>query len=448
MRKKYPLSVRGTLAGLIVIAAAFYVLNVLTCLFTDDFSYRYTFAVTTGKYRISNLYELFLSQRNHYRVMNGRTVAHVLAQLFLMWGKPVFNVINTAAFTSLGVLIYRHGQGAGSPLRPARLFSVFAALWFITPNFGESFLWLVGSCNYMYGVLIILLALIPVTNVLDGGSTAMAGWKTPLYFILCVLAGWTNENTSVALAAIFMCCILWLAVTKRKIPVWLWAGLIGSAAGCLLLLLSPGQAVRLANSEGIGGVRTWIRRGISITASLEDYLGIELAVTAVLFAVGMRRKRPVKGLVKPGIFFMAGLASTYSMILSPGFPTRAWSGPVVFFTAALVAVWQWADPEPPKMDRRAAIAVSAIAIFAVAGTYVWAVRDLSNTRAQFMEREADIAQVKAEGGTELGVTPIYGHTRWNCYNENGEGLSEDASQWPNTAYCLYYELERVYIEHP
>ena len=127
----------GILLGLAAVAAAFYALNLLTCLYADDYSYTYTFAVTEGKYRISNLYELFLSQLNHYQVMNGRTVVH------------------TAAFVALGCLIYRNGYGKSGELRPAVLFCVFALLWVVTPAFGESFLWLVGSCNYLFGILFI-----------------------------------------------------------------------------------------------------------------------------------------------------------------------------------------------------------------------------------------------------------------------------------------------------
>jgi hypothetical protein len=44
--------------------------------------------------------------RLHYVRINGRIVVHFLAQLFLWWGKPVFDVINTAAFLSLGTLMY------------------------------------------------------------------------------------------------------------------------------------------------------------------------------------------------------------------------------------------------------------------------------------------------------------------------------------------------------
>ena len=53
-------------------------------------------------------------------------------------------------------------------------------------------------------ILFILLALLPVTAALDDGFAPMSGWKTPLYFLLCILAGWTNENNSVALVVIFL----------------------------------------------------------------------------------------------------------------------------------------------------------------------------------------------------------------------------------------------------
>ena len=56
----------GVIAGLAAVAAAFYALNVLTCLYADDYSYTYTFAVTEGKYRISNLYELWCTPWHSY----------------------------------------------------------------------------------------------------------------------------------------------------------------------------------------------------------------------------------------------------------------------------------------------------------------------------------------------------------------------------------------------
>jgi len=433
----------GILAGLLAVAAAFYALNVLTCLYADDFSYTYTFAVTEGKYRISNLYELFLSQRNHYLVMNGRTVVHTLAQLFLMWGKPVFNVLNTVAFVALGILIYRHGHGRSGELRPAYLFCAFGVLWVATPSFGESFLWLVGSCNYLFGILLILVALLPVTRGLDEGFAPMAAWKTALYFVLCVLAGWTNENNSVALVVIFLCCVIWLLATRQKVPAWVWVGLIGSVIGCLLLLLSPGEATRLANSGGFGGLRTWLHRFVSISVHLLFCLNIWLGVMIGNFAKGLYQKRPRKALLKIGIFFLAGLASTYSMILSPQFPTRTWSGPVVFFTITLIALFQWVEPQPVKISRRETVVGVAVILLMIAGTYVWAVQDLNETRHAVQQREAYIAEELAAGHREITLSPIHGQTRWNCYQEYDD-LNDDPTQWPNTAYAMYYGFDTVY----
>lgn len=432
----------GVIAGLAAVAAAFYALNVLTCLYADDYSYTYTFAVTEGKYRISNLYELYLSQRNHYLVMNGRTVVHTLAQLFLMWGKPIFNVLNTIAFVGLGCLIYRSGSPKSGELRPAQLFFVFGLLWVVTPAFGESFLWLVGSCNYLFGILFILLSLLPVTAALDDGFAPMSGWKTPLYFLLCILAGWTNENNSVALVVIFLCCIFWLLVTKQKIPAWLWAGLAGSVIGCLLLLLSPGEATRLANSGGFGGLGVWLRRFVSITGRLLVYLGLELGLIALFFLKGLFSKHPVKALLKSGIFFLAGLASTYSMILSPQFPTRTWSGPVIFFAIVLVSLWRWVEPEPDRTHRGLTIAVSVLAILAVAATYVRAAQDLNETRHAVQLREAHIAEELSAGHRDVTLSPIHGETKWNCYQKYDD-LNDDPTQWPNTAYAMYYGLDSV-----
>lgn len=433
---------RGVILGLAAVAAAFYALNLLTCLYADDYSYTYTFAVTEGKYRISNLYELFLSQRNHYLVMNGRTVVHTLAQLFLMWGKPVFNILNTIAFVGLGLLIYRHGSPKSGEFRPAQLFCVFLLLWVVTPAFGESFLWLVGSCNYLFGILLILLALLPVTAALDEGFTPKPGWKTALYFGLCVLAGWTNENNSVALVVIFLCGILWMLATKQRVPAWVWAGLAGSVIGCLLLLLSPGEATRLANSGGFGGLGVWLRRFVSISGRLVVYLGLELGLIVLFFLRGLLSKRPRKDLLKPGIFFLAGLASTYSMILSPQFPTRTWSGPVVFFAVALIALWRWAEPEPDRTHRGVVIAVSAVALLFFSATYVRAAQDLNETRHAVKLREAAITEALAAGERDVTLSPVHGETKWNCYQKYDD-LNDDPTQWPNTAYAMYYGLDSV-----
>ena len=91
------------ICGIALVAAAFFCLNLATPFYDDDYSYMFTYAENAPKDRITNLYELYLSQLNHYKVMNGRAIVHTLVQLFLMPGsRTLFNIFNTLAFLALG----------------------------------------------------------------------------------------------------------------------------------------------------------------------------------------------------------------------------------------------------------------------------------------------------------------------------------------------------------
>ena len=82
-------------------AVAFFLLNTLTTFYADDYTYYFSFLYSPSHPRITSVREFFASQYVHYQIMNGRAVAHALAQLFHLLGKPVFNVINTGAFLLL-----------------------------------------------------------------------------------------------------------------------------------------------------------------------------------------------------------------------------------------------------------------------------------------------------------------------------------------------------------
>ena len=135
-----------------------FILNCLTPLCADDFTYTRSYA--TGE-KLSSVWDIVLSQYAHYFSTNGRSVLHFLGQLFLYLGKPVFNVINTVAYIGLCVLIVYVSFGRWSNTIPAWAVAVHIGLWMLTPGFGDSFFWLIGAANYLYGILLICLYLIP-----------------------------------------------------------------------------------------------------------------------------------------------------------------------------------------------------------------------------------------------------------------------------------------------
>ena len=149
--------------GLLVLALvtiAFYIHNLLSPEFLDDYVYKFVFDKTGPDYsqRISNLWDVFRSQYGFYFAWNGRTVVQWTAQLFCgLLGKQVFNVMNALVFGAFIYLLRR--QVAGNGQLTLFSYAVVVALVLMLPTFCETFLWVTGSVNYLWcstGVLLFL----------------------------------------------------------------------------------------------------------------------------------------------------------------------------------------------------------------------------------------------------------------------------------------------------
>lgn len=436
---------RLTLAALAIIGVAFYVLNVLTPLCADDYSYMYTFIYTDNKFRITNLSQLFYSQLNHYMVMNGRTVAHTLAQLFLMWGKPVFNVVNTAAFLILGWAMQALMTGQKKFKLSLFIFSI-AMLWFLTPAFGQDFLWLTGSCTYLYCVLFVLLYMIPFrracANESKGGVV-----RAILFLLFGLLAGWSSENAALAMIVMIACFLVVLRINNRPLKGWMFTGLAGNLAGLALLLLAPGQAVRLENSGGMGSLMTWLYRGLEVTKNAVRYLWFPAMLFLVLviwllwterkdgFKTEWRKKLPI------AVFLIGSLVSAYCMIVTPQFPARAWSCILIFtiITVGNLICQCKYFPQPRIAKYVICVVVLGAAIF----TYGQAYNSLFQTCTAVEQRSAYIEAALDNGETEVTVEPIRAFSKYNCYKKDGD-LGLDSTQWPNTAIARYYGLDAIH----
>ena len=428
------------------ISVLVYVLNKQTSMCRDDYSYSYTFAVKENKFRITNFSQIIESQINHYKVMNGRAVNHTIAQTFLMFDKSVFNYANTVAFVMLLFLMVYHAKPRGKSHVALLLFGGFLCLWFFTPSFGKSYLWLTGACNYLWGILIILLYLLPLRRALNGPCGTNITTRivlAPIYFAFGIIAGWTNENTSAALIVISILMIAAIAKKQKHFPWWTLTGFTGNICGFLLMILAPGQSVRLEANGGFGGIDLWMKRFETISADMFKYHGILLILLAVFTLITIIRKRNFKALLITGIFFTGWLASVYSMILSPYFPLRAWSGPTILLTITVLSAVSQALPV--KAGKIAYVMICIIAAclgYLFVKEYKQAYIDISITKASVDSRIEEINRAKIEGNSEVELEAIYGYSRFDPYVSIGD-LNNDSSTWPNTAIAMYYGLDEV-----
>lgn len=434
--------------GLLITAAAFFYLNSITSFYADDYSYMFTYAANAPKTRITSLHELWLSQLNHYKVMNGRAIVHTLVQLFLMGEtRTIFNVANTLVFLALGFAVYYAARGTFKDFRPLRLFAVYALIWLTLPGFGQSCLWLTGSINYMWTTFAALCFLLPYRA--ESAPDGRVVLRSAGMFILGVLAGWSGENACIAAAVGLVLLLIRRALLKERIRVWMWVGAVGFVLGAALLFFAPAQALKADNMGGMGSISTWLHRIPSVSFGVLRYLWLPLVIGVVLLIVSVVQSRG-KGFMywlrrysDTLAWLCAAIVSAYCMCAAPYFPVRAWCCAGVLAAATVLSAFD--KVEKPKLGVLWLPAACIVTAAACAVSFVLGARDIIATRADVTAREESILAQKSEGIERVTAQSVSGHSRYNCFDPGGD-LSEDPESWQNGALARYYGVESVYLE--
>lgn len=424
-------------------------MNYMTPLFADDFSYSVSFVT---KEPFESFSQILQSQYLHYFSTNGRTVVHTLAQVLLWIGKPALNWINAAAFLSLCILICFHGLGSFGAIKGYHIILVFTALWLFTPHFAGSYLWVMGSANYMYSPQIILLFMVPFRRAMARQREKNAVQRHPavdslIWWFFGIMAGWSNENTSLALIAMIFCVLTARFIKKEKIPGWMAFGFIGNVTGAVLLFASPAQAKRLSAAGGFGGLRQWVERFVSISAQVCEYLwALILVVLIALIVIASQNRRTDRKfllgkLFPAGIYAVGALISIYSMVGSPQFPIWTWSSILVLVLITVMALVSTIDISHSDMLWMVKNGVCIGLLLAVAVTYSNAAPELFRIKEEYTKRELLIAEA-ASSGEGLTVQPIISTCTYSSYSLFLE-LNEDPASWPNNAIANYYGIPSI-----
>ncbi len=220
---------------------------------TDDWHFFFIFedfAPNGNERRINSLTDIFLSMKRFYDVSGGRVLAHSVLQFVLMFDKVVFNIINSAMFVILGVLIAKLSFGS-KIISYKKYLAVYIILLIALPSFGDTCVWESGAVNYLWMMNITLgyvycLKCITRENIIieKKSKTKYAA----LLFLLGFLAGLTNETSCGMLMVFFF----FKSIFTRKKPNFVEIGsLILAVCGALILLLAPGNMNRAISSDRV-----------------------------------------------------------------------------------------------------------------------------------------------------------------------------------------------------
>lgn len=313
---------------LLAVFLCFFTAEYFTPFHSDDFSY-----AQMGIGLESHL--------RHYLFWSGRVVADFASTIILaLYEHHILTSLIIALISTLECALV---AGIAAVYTGSKFsfknFSLVAALyWVCNPNIGQINFWVVGACNYLITTTLIALLLYVFAKFQNGVSVKVL----PLFAFLAVVAGCTNENSTLGLLYVLCAyCILRKLTGQSFSYRFATVIIICALIGTLILICAPGNFVRLHNSANdawnalsfLDKAHIHLRR-IGDYVEHFQYLLIFYAAELLLMLTMLKNQETVKRIRLSLLFFSASLVTFAVMVLSPSFPPRAYSGTFMFLLVA------------------------------------------------------------------------------------------------------------------
>ena len=406
--------------------------NMKTGMIADDYRYCFSFADDS---RIESVMQIFPSMAAHRESMNGRLVAHFLVQLFLLLPGAVFDVCNAAMFTLLVWLIYRLAK---QKCEDNAVFAalIFACLWCLQPSFGQVFLWLDGSINYLWCAVLCLLLLREYT--LDFLYSQTFGKLRQVYIIvLSFLVGAYSENSAVALIFMLMLFMLIKHFYKReKVPVWMFVSLAVSFIGFFWMMLAPAESV---NKSAEFSILVLWNNFLECGSYYLRFFSL-LCVYALAYPLCRREKTDVRLRILSAVLLLGSLAGQFVLMLAMYCTGRS---TYIALFLLILAVMTLLFPLFCTKWRTVILLVCILALLFCAVMVLVGVRDILQTNYSLTYNEDFIRDCVSNGETDITVGRPYAATDY-CALQGLPYLSlEDASDWSNVYMAKYFGLKSI-----
>lgn len=424
---------------LLAVFLSMLLLNYLTPLIADDYSY----SIIKSK-KENDFIKIIDRQINHYFTWGGRSVAHTIAQIFLIIiGKPIFNICNSAMYIALIWLIYRIARPNETKEKPILLLLIHLLLWFVVPVFGQDCIWLIGACNYLWTTVIILFFIYQYTKKKEKKDNIL---NMLLMFLFGILAGWTNENTAFGLI-IVTAGIIYISKRKHKnINKWQISGLIGAILGFIILIAAPGNYVRMEEFEGNDSiVLELIERTLDYSITLVKYLLPIILIAGILIIFNVRYKKKIHKEVY--LYFIAAFFTVYSMVLSPTFPRRAWFGVIVFAIIGIIKLLYNTFDIDTKLSKKkiykvVLTSISIIFTLIFCNQYIGTVYSINELKQVWEYRVKYINQEKEKGNLNI-ILETYSTKNIHSPQYGLMDIKKGKDQYMNKRIADYYGVKSI-----
>ena len=432
--------------------------------FGDDYVYSFVWEghslyepLSENAVRISSWKDLFVSQRLHYLTWSGRAVNHTLAQFFLWKGKSIFNVCNALASTLLILEIYWctcKGRVKKS-ISSGMLCWILFLIWSFTPAFGNVFLWLDGACNYLWPLILLTGFSIPYIKKYYSFSEKYEKRKLfgPAMFVFGLLAGCTNENT-ICWVILVLTFFIVVYRNNKGMETWMLLGLAGLLTGYALLMLAPGNMVRLYAEMGGNNWLTLesIKKRCSTLAFILCYFQLFLWYFCLRSLYILKKRKEENNELEKEIVFVKLLCAlafvmTALMIFSPGLPLRSgFPGTVCLIIASGVLLRLQNEYGVIILSAKAKKFLLCMSLLYFLMTCFVSVNNYLMLHTYNDYVIAFVKQTKTKDSV-VDIIPfreisLKEHVM-SGYHITDMGISDDENDWKNIAFARYYGIKGI-----
>lgn len=428
-----------------------YILNILFPLQADDWGYSFIVdAANNSTVRVHSIFDILVSQYNHYFEWGGRSVVHFIAQFLLFIDIRIAKLLNSFVYIGLFFMIYAIINKGKKPNAGLFIF-LNIIMWLIQPAFSIVILWLTGSANYLWGALLLILFIYPYYLFFLKKSSNDPFFKSILFLLAGVICGWTNENSSLAMIALLVMLMGYLKYQKIKLPNWVIWGMIGACIGAAMMILAPGNAVRasmLSDNLGLSEVSSFKLFKIRLY-NLYNAGALRLSVFTAIYGVFLflflkmgEMKNRMEVLSLSFAFFASGLVGFVVLYPVPYFPRDVWTGIHIFFIIAIGLLYVNIPFDNLFMKVcRLVVFLGLVAAFISHYTILY--KEVDYFSVESKERELFVEQEKAKGIKDVIVSDQMVFPAGSLL---GEALSYDKGYWTNVLYARYYNLNSVRLK--
>ena len=210
-----------------------------------------------GTKKITDISDLYKSLKAYYLSWGGRIPGQSLMTFFVWQGKTIFNFLNSLIFLVLIAEIYWvvHEGRIEPNFKPNYIIWIFFSLWSFNIAFYDTFIWLSGSCEYLWMLVLLIAFLLPyIQNYYNKHLLCNDRLIFSIkMFLLGVLSGDSRETV---ICWIITILLYWTFKCHKEnnLQYWKVSGLFGLCVGYSLLIFAPGNFSRLAIQNHMNGI--------------------------------------------------------------------------------------------------------------------------------------------------------------------------------------------------